>query len=245
MGRSWNDTIENVAVDKSYTTQQRLRALQLMSMYGPHPSRGLLQTLRSDKQPAIRAQIVRMCVRRPEVYKNEIVLASINDTNPYVRRVACEACVRLELQPSFESLVPMLESENRIEALAARRVLERIPSQTWQAKVIDTESKRLFINGAVALLSQDPTLEQGYEILAKSSHLMDGFLTDRDFIDLLRTTQLALTQCGVEPARVSGFTNRIVNEFPSASSPINKELARVLGYLTSRQFLWTFGNLPS
>ena len=236
MGRSWNDKIENVAVDKSYTTQQRLRALQLMSMYGPHPSRGLLQTLRSDKQPAIRAQIVRMCVRRPEVYKSEIVLASVSDTNPYVRRVACEACVRLELQPSFESLTPMLESENRIEALAARRVLERIPSQTWQAKVIDTENKRLFINGAVALLSQDPTLEQGYEVLAKSSHLMDGFLTDRDFIDLLRTTQLALTQCEVEPARVSGFTNRIVNEFPSASSPINKELARMLGYLQAGNF---------
>ena len=236
MGRDWNDVIENVATDKSYTTQQRLRALQLMSMYGPFPSRGLLQTLQADRQPAIRAQIARMCVRRPEVFKNELVLALVNDDNPYVRRVACEACVRLELQPSFESLVPMLESENRIETLAARRVLERIPSDAWQAKVIETDSKRLFINGAVALLSQDPTLEQGYEILAKSSHLMDGFLTDRDFIDLLRTVQLALTECHVEPARVSGFTNRIVNEFPSASSPINNELARVLGYLQAGDF---------
>ena len=236
MGRDWNDKIENVAVDKSYTTQQRLRALQLMGMYGPFPSRGLLQTLKADRQPAIRAQIVRMCVRRPEVFKGEIVLASIKDENPYVRRVACEACVRLELQPSFESLVPMLESENRIEALAARRVLECIPSQTWQAKVIDTDNKRLFINGSIALLSQDPTLEQGYEVLAKSSHLMDGFLTDSEFIDLLRTVQLALTQCDVEPARVSGFTNRVVNEFPSASSPINNELARVLGYLQAGDF---------
>ena len=236
MGRDWNDIIENVATDRSYTTQQRLRALQLMSMYGPHPSRGLYQALRADRQPAIRAQIVRMCVRRPEVYKNDIVLALVKDENPYVRRVACEACVRLEIQPSFESLVPMLESENRIEALAARRVLERIPSQTWQARVIETDSKRLFINGSVALLSQDPTLEQGYEVLAKSSHLMDGFLTDREFIDLLRTVQLALTQCDVEPARVSGFTNRVVNEFPSASSPINNELARVLGYLQAGDF---------
>jgi len=236
MGRDWNGVIENVAANKSYTTPQRLRALQLMSMYGPFPSRGLLQTLKDDRQPAIRAQIVRMCVRRPAAFKNEIVLASVNDKNPYVRRTACEACVRLELQPNFESLVPMLESENRIEALAARRVLERIPSQTWQAKVINTDSKRLFINGSVALLSQDPMLEQGYEVLAKSSHLMDGFLTDQEFIDLLRTVQLALTQCNVEPARVAGFTSRIVNEFPSASSPINNELVRVLGYLKAGDF---------
>ena len=236
MGRDWDGAIENVASDKSFTTPQRLRALQLMSMYGPFPSRGLLQTLKADKQPAIRAQIIRMCVRRPERFKDEIVKAAIDDDNPYVRRVVCETCVRLELQPKFESLVPMLESENRIEALAARRVLERIPSETWQAQVIGTDSKRLFINGSVALLSQDPTLEQGYEVLAKASHLMDGFLTDRDFIDLLRTTQLALTQCDVDPARVSGFTKRIVNEFPSASSPINNELARILGYLQAGDF---------
>ena len=236
MGRNWNDAIQKVAVDKSYTTAQRLRALQLMSMYGPFPSRDLLQTLKADRQPAIRAQIVRMCVRMPEVFKNEIVLASIYDENPYVRRTACEACVRLELEPSFEALVPMLESENRIEALAARRVLERIPSQAWQARVIGSDSKRLFINGSVALLSQHPTLEQGYEVLAKASHLMDGFLIDQDFIDLLRTSQLALTQCDVEPARVSGFTKRIINEFPSASSPINNELARLLGYLQAGDF---------
>ena len=192
MGRTWNEQIENIAVDKSNTPQQRLRALQLMGMYGPLPSRGLLQVLRTDKQPAIRAQIIRMCVRRPETYKSEIVLAAIGDENPYVRRTACEACVRLELQPTFESIVPMLESENRVEALAARRVLERLPSEKWQSKVVETESKRLFINGSVALLSQDPTLEQGYEVLAKSSHLMDGFLTDREFIDVLRTVQLAL-----------------------------------------------------
>ena len=236
MGRKWDDVIETVATNTSYSTPQRLRALQLMSMYGPFPSRGLLKTLEADKQPAIRAQIVRMCVRRPEVFKNEIVLASLSDKNPYVRRIACETCVRLELQPEFESLVPMLKSENRIEALAARRVLERIPSETWQAKVIDTENKRLFINGSVTLLSQDPSLELGYEVLAKASHLMDGFLTDREFIDLLRTTQLALSQCDVEPARVAGFTKRIVNEFPSASSPINNELARVLGYLQAGDF---------
>ena len=231
MGRDWNSLIEEAAMDIGRTTQQRLRALHLMGMYGPTPSRDLLQTLHTDRQPAIRAQIVRMCVRKPELFKDEFVLALVNDKNPYVRRVACEVCIRLDIQPAFESLVPMLVSENRVEAMAARRLLERIPSHQWRAKIIDTDDKRLFINGSVALLSQDPTLEQGYEILAKASHLMDGFLTDGEFIDLLRTVQLALSRCKVDPSRVSGFTERIVNEFPSSSSTLNRELARVLGYL--------------
>ena len=130
----------------------------------------------------------------------------------------------------------MLASDNRVESLAARRLLERIPSRFWQDKVVGTDDKRLFINGAVALLSQEPTLEQGYEVLAKSSHLMDGFLTDNEFVDLLRVVQLALTQCNVQPVRVEGFTKRIVSEFPTASSPINRELACVLGYLKAGDY---------
>ena len=236
MGRGWNSAIEEVALDTSRPTKQRVRALQLMGLYGPLPSQGLLQTLQTDKQPAIRAQVVRLCIRRSEVFKNDIVLNLVDDQNPYVRRVACEACVRLDVQPSFESLIPMLVSDNRVEALAARRLLERIPSQRWQAKVVDADDKRLFINGSVALLSQNPTLEQGYEVLAKSSHLMDGFLTDNEFIDLLRVVQLALTECNVQPARVGGFTKRIASEFPTASSPINRELARVLAYLKAGDY---------
>lgn len=236
MGRDWNNTIEEVALDTSRPAKQRLRALQLMGMYGPLPSRGLVQALGTDRQPAIRAQLVRMCVRKPERFKNEVVLDLVNDKNSYVRRVACEACVRLELEPNFESLVPMLTSDDRVEALAARRLLERMPSQDWQAKVVNADDKRLFVNGSIALLAQAPTLEHGYEILAKSSHLMDGFLTDGEFIDLLRTIQLALTQSNVQPSRVEGFTKRIVSEFPTASSPINRELARVLGYLQAGDY---------
>ena len=236
MGRQWNSAIEEVASDTSKPTQQRLRALQLMGLYGPLPSRGLLQTLQADRQPAIRAQVVRMCVRKPEVFKDDIVKNLVDDKNSYVRRVACEACVRLEIQPDFESLVPMLISDNHVEALAARRLLERIPSQIWQAKVVNTDDKQLFINGSVALLAQDPTLEQGYEVLAKSSHLMDGFLTDSEFIDLLRVVQLALTECNVQPVRVEGFTKRIVSEFPTVNSSINRELARVLSYLKAGDY---------
>ena len=236
MGRDWNKDIEAAALDTAKTTQQRLRALHLMGMYGPRPSRELLETLHADGQPAIRAQIARMCARKVEAIADDIVLALVNDKNPYVRRIACEACVRMDIQSSFESLTPMLMSDNNVEALAARRLLQRIPSQQWQAKITDTDDKRLFINGALALLSEDPTLEQGYEILAKSSHLLDGFLTDSEFVDVLRTVQLALTQCKVDPSRVSGFTTRIVNEFPSSSSTLNHELARVLGYLQAGNF---------
>ena len=236
MGEAWGPGLEAVAKQTRNEYSERLRALQLMAMFGPRPSQELLETLAQDEQPAIRAQIARMCVRKPDDFKNKIVTALVSDASPYVRRVACECCVRMDVKPSFDALVPMLSSADRVESLAARRLLERLPMDQWQQQVLSTENKNVLFNGSIALLTADPTLERSYEILAACSHLMDGFLNDREFTDLLRTVQLALVQGQVSPERVPGLTRRIANEFPSASSTINRELARVLGYLKAGDF---------
>lgn len=236
LGKDWGTGIEAVAKQTRNKTSERLRALQLMSMFGPAPSRALLQSLAADDKPAVRAQAVRMCVRKPEKFKDEIVTAMLGDPSPYVRRVACECCVRMDIKPSFDSLIPMLSSSDRVEALAARRLLERIPAEQWQQKVLTAKNKNVLFNGSVSLLTAAPTLERAYEVLAACSHLMDGFLNDREFTDLLRTVQLALVQGQVDSNRVPGLTRRMSSEFPSASSSINRELARILGYLKAGDF---------
>jgi putative heme-binding domain-containing protein len=177
-----------------------------------------------------------MCVRKSDPNKKQIVLDLINDKSPYVRRIAAETCLRLEITPDFNALTPMLTSENRIEALAARRLLERIPADQWQANIFSTDNKQLFLNGSVAMMTSEPSLDRAYQILAKSSEFMEGFLNDREFTDLLRTVQLALVRGQVDPARIPGLTLRMASEFPSTSSPINRELARILGYLKAGDF---------
>ena len=148
-----------------------------------------------------------------------------------VRRAAAEAMLSLGAEPEFSALAALLKSEDRTEAFVARRLLERIPSARWKEEILTTDDKRLFIQGAVALSITEPKLDTSYSILARGSKFMEGFVSDTDFVDMLRAMQLALVQAQVAANDIPGFTRRIASEFPSADSVINLELARLLGYL--------------
>ena len=113
----------------------------------------------------------------------------------------------------------------------ARRLLERIPTARWKDEVLTTDDKRLFIQGAVALSIAEPNIETSYSILARGSKFMEGFISDNDFIDMLRAMQLSLVQAEVVPRDIPGFARRIASEFPSADGVMTLELARLLGYL--------------
>ena len=70
------------------------------------------------------------------------------------------------------------------------------------------------------------------------------FVSDTDFIDMLRAMQLALVQAQVSPSDIPGFARRVASEFPSADSTINLELARVLGYLKAASLEGRLENIP-
>jgi hypothetical protein len=148
-----------------------------------------------------------------------------------VRRAAAEAMLSLGAEPEFSTLATLLRSNDPTEASVARRLLERIPSARWKDEVLTTDDKRLFIQGAVALSIAEPKTETSYNILARGSKFMEGFVNDTDFVDMLRAMQLALVQAEIAPADIPGFARRIAGEFPSADSVMTLELARLLGYL--------------
>lgn len=231
MGAEWGPAIEGVALETRNSTKFRTRALQLMVLYGPAPSDGLLENLVQDEDTAVRAQLARVCGLKPSTGAENALRSLIADTDPLVRRVAVESMMRLGIQTSFDDLLPMLSSLDRVEAMTARRMLERLSPELWQAEILATEDKRVFIQGAVALMTAYPNLERAYQVLARGSKLMEGFVNDYDFVDLLRTMELALVRGQVNPARVPGLAMRIGNEFPSGNSTINRELARLLAYL--------------
>ena len=236
MGAQWGPSLEGVARETRNTTRIRVRAMQLMVFYGPAPSPELMIQLAGDQDREVRAQVARLCGLSSNDRLRQTLLTLVTDTDPYVRRVACESCLRRNIQPGLNALLPMLASEDRVEAQTARRMLEHMPTGAWANQVLTHEQLRVFINGSLALCTVEPTLERSYAILARAAQTMDGFVNDRDFVDLLRTMQIALVRGKVDADDVSGLTGRIVNEFPSSSSIINRELARLLGYLQAGGF---------
>ena len=77
----------------------------------------------------------------------------------------------------------------------------------------------------------EPKMQNAYRVLARVTSVMDGFVTDSQFVDLLRVTQLALDQAEVDPSRIPAFHDRILAEFPSGNGVLNRELSRIIGYL--------------
>lgn len=229
--KKWTTSLEGVAREKRNSKKIRMRALQLMVFYGPTPSGELLESISQADDVDLRAQAARLCGLKREPKCEEILGRLVKDSNPLVRRIACESFMRIDVQPELESLLPMLSSTDRVEALSARRLIERMPVASWEEEVFNTEDKRLFVQGATALMTAYPNLDRAYKVLAKASTFMEGFVNDYDFVDMLRTMELALVRGKIDPSKVPGLAIRIGNEFPSGNSQINRELARLMAYL--------------
>ena len=231
LGQEWTNAIRGVAAETQNPARFRVRAMQLMVLYGPKFDAGMLSDLTTAEAPEVRAQVAGLCAASGELRNQQVLNKLLSDPEPMVRRSAAEAMLTLGIEPEFSTLTTMLKSEDRTEASVARRLLERIPTVRWKDEILTTDEKRLFIQGAVALSIAEPTLESSYRILARGSEFMEGFVNDIDFTDMLRAMQLALVQTDVAPADIPGYTQRIAGEFPSANAVMNLELARLLGYL--------------
>ena len=231
LGREWANSIRGVATEVQNPVRFRVRAMQLMVLYGPKYDAQLLGSLTTAPEPEIRSQVAQLCAASGEIRNQQVLNRLLEDSEPMVRRAAAEAMLTLGAEPEFSALVTLLKSADRTEAFVARRLLERIPSARWKEEILTTDDKRLFIQGAVALSIAEPKLETSYSILARGSKFMEGFVSDTDFVDMLRAMQLALVQAQVDAGDIPGFARRIASEFPSADSVINLELARLLGCL--------------
>ena len=231
LGREWANSIRGVATEVQNPARFRVRAMQLMVLYGPKYDARLLGSLTTAPEPEIRSQVAMLCAASGDIRNQQVLNLLLEDPEPMVRRAAAEAMLSLGAEPEFSALAALLKSEDRTEAFVARRLLERIPSARWKEEILTTDDKRLFIQGAVALSITEPKLDTSYSILARGSKFMEGFVSDTDFVDMLRAMQLALVQAQVAANDIPGFTRRIASEFPSADSVINLELARLLGYL--------------
>ena len=229
LASTWKVDITGIAKETRNSVDFRIRALDIMVVYGPFPDEETLDELALDEEEKIRAKVASICGLRNRF--KPVLAKLLNDSSANVRRLVCESYLRLGAQPEANLLFNILKSNDRFETVAARRLLERISADNWINEIVTTEDKRLFINGSLAAISAEPTLERSYQILARASEFMEGYVSDAEFIDLLRVVQLAMVNGKVEPNRIPAFVEQIKAEFPTRSGILNRELARAMAYL--------------
>jgi putative heme-binding domain-containing protein len=155
----------------------------------------------------------------------------LGDKDLSVARTAVEALVRSRETVPVEALVPLLASSDRQAAWAAARALAHMPRAHWEKAILENDNARVFVVGSAALVAESPPRKTIDAVLARSQSLLEGYLTDDDFLGLLRVMQLALIQGKVKPDEAGELRTKLSAEYPAQDHRMNRELVRLLVYL--------------
>ncbi len=234
MGASWNDSIAGVAYSDENAARFRLRALEVMQLFGPTPTPELLISLTKSPNEAVRARAAQLMGmhKQSEDINNQLVLL-LADSDSGVQHAACEALLRGGHSPDVTKLIPLLSSTDRRLSWAARRLLEQLPTEQWREQLLGHEDQRVQLQAGLALVIANPTRENGLAVVEMTREILAGFVSDRNLVDLLRLDQVALVRCGLQADDVPGLKKDLVAEFPIGEPILNRELFRLLAYLNA------------
>lgn len=236
LGSNWESKLAGVASSTGNPANYRTRALDVMQLFGPPPSSQLLVSLATDENAEVRSKAAALMGIHPEGCDAALVKL-LSDEDRLVRRHACEAARRAGLRPPVDQVLPLLASDDRFESWAARKLLESLPVDSWRERVLNHKDQRIFLQGALALVIEDPAPGNSLKIVERVEEFMDGFISDRNFTDMLRLTQVALERGEVEPERLTRFQRILSEEFPAGNALLNREIARLLVYMQTSSIM--------
>jgi putative membrane-bound dehydrogenase-like protein len=250
MGQEWGTELSALATDLKATEARRVRALDLLQLFGPAPSPELLVEVSHDRSNSLRIKAAYLMGLNADKSTQARLVELLDDKDFGVQRVACEAMVRSQRSLPAEKLAGMLNAPDRYVAWAAGRALQGVPRKKWEQAVLKTGDARSFVVGSVALLRSAPGRETAEAVLDRGRRLMKSYLSDDDFLAVLRVLQLALIEGEIPGDAVTQLRGQLSEEYPSRDIRMNRELVRLLVYLQEPTFADRMvdqlnGDLPS
>jgi putative heme-binding domain-containing protein len=231
LGDAWNTQVPAVAADGRQPTRDRLRALDLLTYFGPRPSDQLLTALAADADVAIRAKAARLMYQSDDPAVRSALVGLLADDDALVRRAACESLGRRGALPDAAALLPLLADDDRFVAFAARRVLEQLPVDAWAAELLRESRPRAFCHGAVALLNVERLKATSQAIAEICQQFLRQPAAADVRLDVLRVVQLALYHGKLAAGDVPGLEEQLLAMYPSGDALVDRELVRLLVHL--------------
>ena len=236
LGGAWDQAVVAVARDKSRDVADRLRALDLMVYFGPRPEEALLVELSQDESVDVRARSAKLMFNVATSGTQTQLVRLLDDEDALVRRLACETLTRQGGKAPIESLLKLLDDTDVFVGFAARRALEQLSLNDWGNAVFHDQRTRVFLRGSVAMLAMNGgtaphVVKRCQEMMAAYQAGEDATLTDNEFVDLLRVTQLALDHGNLTAEQVPALGTLLLGKYPSGNRRADRELVRLLSYL--------------
>ena len=233
LGEQWDEQVMGVAFSEENPSRYRLQAIDLMQLLGPIPSSEMLIELSSTANEQVRAKSARLLGLHAgdEAAANRLK-RMIQDTSPMVRSAACEALIRTAVACDPSELQPLLASDQREDRYLGRRLLMNVPADAWKEKLLKGKP-RVAINASLALVSTNRDTDNCKLAIDALLEASKGFVSDAEFVDLLRTLQVSLHVSSIQPDRVPELKRFVEQEFPTGNPAINGELIRLATFLQS------------
>jgi putative heme-binding domain-containing protein len=231
LGSEWGELVAGVAYSNENPAKYRLQALDLMQLLGPTPTPDILIELSHTTNEAVRTKCARLMGLHAETEIAERLVKLLEDASPVVRKTACESMLRIGVVCDPAALLKLLQSDDREERFLARRVLAMIPEDSWKDEYLESPSSRLVIQSALTLITQSPDRSNAVLVLDSLARLTKNFVSDADFVDLLRVAQVTMHLVTPDAEETQAWSSLVSAEFPAGNSVINAELIRIAAYL--------------
>ncbi len=210
-------------------TEDRVRALDYLARHEPASLRDTLPGLVGDKDAGVRAHALGWLGARGGKEHRLTVLKGLEDPDALVRRRACEAVLRLGVEPPVASLWPLLGDKDRFVRHAARLVLERLNPETWVVRLGKEPNDRIAWNAIIALCHVNKAAAHAERIFGRLRGARGGKgETAQKLLDWARTVQLALIHTTQRPIWVKAIAEQCEKLFPHKDGRVNRELAILL-----------------
>lgn len=251
LGSEWAEQVAGVAYSNENPARYRIQALDLMQLLGPIPTTEMLVELSNSTSEQVQVKCARLLALHTDDEEAEIQLRKLlRDNSPNVRIAACESILRQSIVCNPAELRTMLTSNAREERFAARGALALVPAAEWKDEFMDGKSSRLAIQASMVLVSKEPTQQNANRVIDALMQQTQGFVSDSDFVDLLRVLQVTLHLNNIDRGGLSDLKSLVEKEFPAGNAAINCELIRLATYLQSDvvpaaiQYLQTDAPMP-
>ncbi len=217
LGPKWGQELNALLENTAAPAAKRARALDLLQLFGPFPSTALLVRVSRDSSPLVRSRAAYLMGIHADETTQARLSAMLADSDLQIQRIACEALVRAGLPMPAEPLIKLLNSDDRHVAWAARRALEQLPPESWRNAVLKSSDTRVFLQGSLGLMVLNDVASVR-PVLTRCGRLMQGYVSDPDFLNLLRLLQVALLRGGVTGDDVADLREQLAKEYPSRNA---------------------------
>lgn len=240
-GADWEKGLRATIADARAEGITRARALELLIVSGPGLDKELLIKLGKDSSWEMRAASTYYLGMLDNETATRELITRLGDSDNFVKRRACEALIRLGVNPGVAVPKELLDADLKILGdadrnvrFASRLLLERLDRNSWRRRVLSDANPRAAINGLIALTrtmrGSAPDMDA---LLTKELSLLGSVSGTDERLQLLRAIHLTLiSDEGVLRAKYyNPLGIKLLEAFPASDYRLSREYARTLAYL--------------